>query len=149
MSAKDLRALARRFFSEWNRGRAAAMAVMDEMYTTDVVFHGSTGEDIRGLKKNKQIISEFFDAFPDNHGTIDDIIVEGNKVAIRYTLTGTHQGEYRGISPTNKKVTMSVIEIDRLAGDKFVEAWVRHDTLGFMQQLSLAPKPQKGKLTTK
>lgn len=45
----------------------------------------------------KQYMSEFCDAFPDNHVTIDDTVVEGDKVAVRYTLTGTHKGEFMGI----------------------------------------------------
>jgi steroid delta-isomerase-like uncharacterized protein len=144
MSAKEIKALTRRFFTEWNKGKEAAMTVMDELYATDVVFHWSTGEDIRGLKKLKQLLSEFYDAFPDNHMTLDEMIVEEDMVAIRYTISGTHKGEYHGIPPTNKKVTMWVIEIDRIAGHKCVEGWERSDTLGMMQQLGV-PKPRKGK----
>ena len=143
MSAKDLKALERRFFEEWNKGKAAAMAVIDETCATNIVFHGGSGRDIRGLKDFKQFISEFYDAFPDIHLTIDDMVVEGDKVAIRYTVTGTHKGEFMGIPPTNKKVTIWAIEIDRVVGGKFVEGWARFDTLGLMQQLGVVPTPKK------
>jgi predicted ester cyclase len=145
MSTKDLKALERRYFAESNKGKAAAMAVIDEMCATNGVYHRGTGEDIHGIKDFKQFISEFYDAFPDFHGTIDDIVVEGDKAVVRYTMTCTHKGEYMGVPSTNKKVTLSVIQIDRAAGGKFVEGWERFDTLGFMQQLGLAPKPGKGK----
>jgi steroid delta-isomerase-like uncharacterized protein len=143
MSAKDLKALSRRFVEEWNKGKAAAMAVIDEMAATNLVFHRGNGEDIHGIKDYKQFMSEFYNAFPDNHMTIDDMVAEGDKVVMRYTLTGTHKGEYMGIPPTNKKATGWMIEIDRYAGGKFVEAWERFDTLGFMQQLGLIPTPGK------
>jgi len=139
MSIKEIKALGRRLVEEWNKGKAAAMAVMDESYATDVVFHGGTGEDIRGLKGYKQFMSEFFSAFPDVHFTFDDTVVEGDKVATRWTITGTPKGEFRGIPPTNKKVTIWGISIDRIAGGKVVEEWERFDTLGFMQQLGLIP----------
>ena len=145
MSAKDLKALERRFFEEWNKGKAATMTVIDETCATDFVFHSGTGEDIHGLKDFKKSMSEFFNAFPDNHITLDDMVVEGDKVAVRYTITGTHKGEFMGIPPTNKRVTIWPIQIDRIVGGKFVEGWTRFDTLGFMRQLGLAPTPGKGR----
>jgi steroid delta-isomerase-like uncharacterized protein len=129
------------FFEEWNKGKAAAMALMDEFYAADFVLHSGTGEDIRGLKNRKQFASGFFDAFPDNHATIDDIVVEGDEIVIRYTFTGTHKGEYLGIPATNKKMTWWAIDIMPIASGKFVECWDRFDTLGLMQQLGVVPKP--------
>lgn len=143
MSAKDLKALERRFFAEWNKGKATGMAVIDETTATNCVFHRATGEDIRGLKDFKQYMSGLFSAFPDNKMTLDDMIVEEDKAAIRFTFTGTHKGEYMGIPPTNKKVTGSIIEIHRTAGGKLVEIWQRFDTLGFMQQVGVIPTPRK------
>jgi len=145
MSAKEIKALERRFFKEWNKGKAAAMAVIDELFATDVVFHGGTGEDTCGLKDVKQSTSEWYSAFPDNYFTLDDIVVEGDKVAVRWTWTGTHKGKFMGIPPTNKKVTIWAIQIDRVAGGKFVEIWERFDTLGMMQQLGFVPTPGKGR----
>lgn len=143
MSVKEIKALARRWFEEANRGKVAFMAVMDELHTTDIVCHGGTGEEIRGLKDLKRDLMEWYSAFPDLHFTIGDMVVEGDKVAIRCTWTGTHKGEIKGIPPTNKKVTMWEIQIDRIAGGKFAEIWTRYDTLGLMQQLGLAPTPAK------
>jgi steroid delta-isomerase-like uncharacterized protein len=145
MSAKETKALERRFFEGWNKGKAAAMAVIDETCAPNIVFHDSTGREIRGLKDFKQYISELCSAFPDLHCTIDDMIVEGDKAATRYTMTGTHKGEAMGIPPTNKKVTVWAISIDHIAGGKFVESWSRMDTLSFMQQLGVVPTPQKEK----
>jgi steroid delta-isomerase-like uncharacterized protein len=145
MSAEDLKVLGRRVVEAWNKGQEAVMTVVDELFATDIVYHGGGGEDIRGIKDYKQHISKFFNAFPDLHFTIDDMIVEGGKVAIRTTLTGTHKGEFHGIPATNKKVTGWGISIYRIVGGKLVERWERSDALGFMQQLGIAPRTGKEK----
>jgi predicted ester cyclase len=134
MSTKENKELMRRLFEEFNKGKAAAMAVIDRSI------------DMRGdLKDFKQMESEWYDAFPDLHVTIDDMVAEGDKVAIRITWTGTHKGEIMGIPPTNKKVTGSLIAIDRFAGGKIVEDNGQFDALGLMRQLGLDPTPKKEK----
>jgi len=138
MSTKEIKALVRRWFKELNKGKAAALAVMDETCAIDFVRHCARGKDFRGIKDYKQDMKELFTAFPDIHFTLDDIVVEGDKVAIRYTWAGTDKA-------TNKKVVMWQIEIDRIAGGKFVECWERYDTLGLMQQLGVVPTPEKKK----
>jgi hypothetical protein len=145
MSAKEIKALMRCWFEECNKGEEAFMAVFDKLHAADIVIHGGTGEEILGLKKFKQYCREWLNAFPDLHFTINDMVVEGDRVAVRSTWTGTHKGEIKGISPTNRKVTSWEIEIDRIAGGKIAEIWTRYDTLGVMQQLSLAPTSGKGK----
>jgi steroid delta-isomerase-like uncharacterized protein len=130
-------------YEECNKGKAAAMAVIDELYATDIVMHSSTGEDIRGLENYKQFYSEELTAFPDSHITVDDLIVEGDKAVVRYTYTGTHKGQWKGIPATHKKITIRGIHIDRIVGGKIGEEWARYDTLGAMQQLGLIPTPKK------
>ena len=144
MSVEEIKALMRRWFEECNKGKAAFMAIIDELHAIDIVCHGGGGEEICGLKDFKQEIDEWLSAFPDLHFTINDMVVEGDKVAIRTTWTGTHKGELKGVSPTNKKVTAWEIEIDRIADGKIAEVWTRYDTLGVMQQLGLVPAPGKG-----
>jgi steroid delta-isomerase-like uncharacterized protein len=143
MSTKDVKALERHFFEEWNKGKAAAMKAIDETCATNIVWHDVTGIDIRGLKDFKKSMEEFFNAFPDNHFTIHDIVAEGDKVATRYTITGTHKGELMGIPATNKKITLMALEIDRIVAGKFVEGWISFDTMGMMQQLGVIPTPKK------
>jgi predicted ester cyclase len=143
MSTKDVKALERHFFEEWNKGKAAAMKAIDETCATNIVWHDVTGIDIRGLRDFKKSMDEFFKAFPDNHFTIHDIVAEGDKVATRYTITGTHKGELMGIAPTNKKITLMALEIDRIVRGKFVEGWISFDTMGMMQQLGVIPTPKK------
>jgi len=76
--------------------------------------------------------------------TIDDMVAEGDKVVYRWTLRGTHKGEFTGIAPTGKQVTLWGMVIDRILGGKIVETWIRYDTLGFMQQLGVIPPLRLG-----
>jgi len=121
------------------------MSVIEEIYAPDFVAHSGSGEDVRGINAVKQSIKEEFNAFPDLHYILDDMVVEGDKVAARYTMTGTHKGEFMGIPATNRKVTVRAISIDRIVGGKFVEEWGMFDTLSLMRQLGAIPTPKKEK----
>jgi len=117
------------------------MAVIDELFSPNFVYHSGTEEGI-GLENLKKQTSEGFSAFPDAHYTIDDMVAEGDKVAVRCTVTGTHKGEFMGIPPTNKKVTVWGISIVRIVGGKLVEEWDSYDMLGWMRQLGPVPTPK-------
>ena len=75
---------------------------------------------------------------------IEDVIAEGDKVAVRFTFRGTHQGELMGIPPTGKQVTISGMDINRIAGGKIAERWAVFDMLGMLQQLGVMPAPEQG-----
>ena len=129
MSIEEIKALWRRFVEELNKGR-----VLDELLATDFVLHSVNDADIHGSLK--EFFSDVFNAFPDVHFTIDDMIAEGDKVATRWTMTGTHKA-------TNKTVTVWGIGIVRVVGGKIAERWLRSDTLGIRQQLGLIPTSGK------
>jgi len=145
MSPEEIKTLQRHFYEESNKGKAAAIAMLDELCATDIVWHGARSEDIRGLNNLKQSFNAAYTILPDTHFTIEDMIIEGDKAVTRFTFTGTHQGEFGGIPPTNKKVKVWAIAIAHIAHGKFVEVWERYDTLGWMQELGLIPTPQKEK----
>jgi len=73
--------------------------------------------------------------------TLDDLIAEGDKVAVRMTMRATHKGALMDIQATGKQVTMTGIEIMRFAGGKMVEHWEEFDQLGMLQQLGVIPAP--------
>ncbi len=129
----------RHVFDELNKGKAAVVAVINEACTADFVFHSSRGEEIRGLKDFIRHNTDFFNAVPDAHFTVDDMIAEGDKVATRWTATGTHTGEIGGIPATGEKFTFWGITIDHIVSGKCAEEWERYDSLGLMQQLGLIP----------
>ena len=81
----------------------------------------------------------FMNAFPDSRVTIDDMIAEGDQVVTKKTFTGTHTGEFAGIPPTGKPVTLQFVDIMRVRDGKIVEHWNCIDQLSFMQQLGVIP----------
>ncbi len=142
MSVEQNKALDRRYYEEiWNQGNVASY---EELASPDVVTHGTppgiTG-DFEGIK---QAISIHRTGYPDMHFEIEDQLAEGDKVVTRSTLTGTHRGEWFGIPPTGKRVSIEMITIQRWRGGKMVEAWLAMDMLGWMQQLGVVPAPGQG-----
>lgn len=87
----------------------------------------------------KEHIATMKAAFPGYQLAADDMVAEGDKVAVRVTVTGTHKGELAGIPPTGKTVSASGMLIYRIAGGKIVEHWMVFDDLGVMQQLGVIP----------
>jgi predicted ester cyclase len=96
------------------------------------------------LATMKQMIPAFLTAFPDQHYTVEELIAEGDKVVCRFTFRATHQGDFMGIPPTGKAVTVTGIYISRLSGGKFVEDWRQVDDLGWLQQLGAIPQLVQG-----
>jgi predicted ester cyclase len=137
MSTEEIRAIARQHMA-WLDQRDLDRAL--EQYTADARCHGFAPEvlDRVGYKHSMSLL---FAAFPDSHFTVDDMIAEGEKVAIRHSLHGTHQGEFQGILPTGKQVTVSAIGILRVVNGEIAESWLNADFLGLMQQLGVVPPP--------
>ena len=115
------------------------LAVIDEIFASGYVNHQRTdpyrADEVKGPEGLKKLATVFFSAFPDHHTSVDDIIAEGDKVVTRWTTRGTHQGELFGIAPTNRRVTISGITIDRVVDEKIVETWTNWDLAGLLQQL--------------
>ncbi len=116
------------------------VAVAERIISPDFHDHTNPPGMQRGLEGHMAIVSLFRNAFPDMQWTIDDMVSEGDKVAIRTTLRATHQGEFFGIPPTGKQVTVTGIHILRIADGKIAEHWGNNDDLGMMQQLGVAPQ---------
>lgn len=107
---------------------------LDELMASDYVEHKL---ELESLERWKQYVAKFFKAFPDLKVTIEDIIAEGDRVWTHVKITGTHKGEWCGITPTGKKVTQESVWIDRIADGKFVESWSVDDNLDFLKQLGV------------
>jgi predicted ester cyclase len=89
----------------------------------------------------KQHITFFEAAFPGYQLSVDDMVAEADKVAVRSTFTGTHRGELMGVPPTGKPVSIGLLLIYRIADGKIVEHWMQADTLGILQQIGAMPAP--------
>ena len=134
MSTEENKAMLRRNCEEaFNKGD---LAVVDEIIANNYVYHGSGGQEFKGPEGFKQFVTMLRTAFPDLHLTVEDMVAEGDKVAHRLTLRGTHKGDLMGIAPTGKQVTTTAITISRFVGGKEVEAWSSMDML---QQMGVAP----------
>jgi predicted ester cyclase len=139
MSTEDNKALVRRFYEEViNKKKTAAI---DEFIDPNQVDHAAPPGIPGGIEGAKQVIAMYLTAFPDLHFTVEDMIAEGDKVVARITARGMHQGTFMSIPPTGKQVTVTAIEIIRIAGSKFVEHWMELDALGLLQQLGAVPAP--------
>jgi len=140
MSTEQNKALVRQMVEEiFNRGN---MSRVDEFLAPDFVEREELPPGIpSGREGVKQLTAMLHSAFPDFKATIDDIVAEGDKVVIRMTWSGTHNGEWMGVPPTGKSVSYGVIDIIRIAGGKFVEHWGQMDSMSLMQQLGASPTP--------
>jgi predicted ester cyclase len=92
------------------------------------------------VEAEKEMVQTFHSAFSDFHTTVEDRIVAGDKVVERWSATGTHQGEFLGIPATGNRVSVTGIDISRLAEGKIVEHWTEMDVMGMMQQLGAIPE---------
>lgn len=130
--------LLHRWFEEvWNKGRAEAI---DEMFASDGIAHGLTdqsGNELKGPEGYKPFFKSFRTAFPDIQITIEDTIVEGDKIAARCTVRGTHRGEGIGIAATDKAVEFTGITIVRVKHGKVVEAWNNFDFMRMFEQVKV------------
>lgn len=81
----------------------------------------------------------YFTAFPDLHVAIDELIAEGDKVFCRSTMTGTHDGEYKGIPPTGRNISAESAEVFRIVDGKIAGYWCLANVAGLMRQLTEEP----------
>jgi predicted ester cyclase len=113
----------------WNTGN---LAIADEIFSSNFVNHDPSNPTLTDLKSYKGHVLEARAAFPDFHLEVHDMVAEGDKVAARWTHTGTY-------TPTGKQITVTGMVILRFAGGKIVEAWWISDALGVLQQLGVIP----------
>jgi predicted SnoaL-like aldol condensation-catalyzing enzyme len=141
MSTEANKAIVRRFKEDILNGRD--VDALDQIATEDYRDHAAFPGQEPGRQGMKWRISYLLAAL-DPHWTAYDFIAEGDLVAARWSLTGTHRGEFLGIPPTGKEFTLKVLEIYRLKGGKMAEHWNVVDMLGLYQQLGLLPHPEAG-----
>jgi steroid delta-isomerase-like uncharacterized protein len=141
VSAEENKAIIQSVEEALNRGDWDAV---DRLFAASYVDHDPSRAGLPpGPEGVKQAWSMFRAAFPDLQVTIEDMIAEGDKVAVRGVVRGTHQGELMGIPPTGKQVTATLIDVNRIESGKLVERWAEQDNLGMMQQLGVIPAPEQ------
>ena len=141
MSAEESKATMRRYFLDaFEQGN---IDLLDELLAPDYVNHTPATPDLpTGPEGVKGVVTMFRSAMPDLRVLIEDMIAEGDKVATRYTLEGTHEGELFGVPPTGQRLSIESITVERVSDGKIREHWRVTDELGMMQQLGAIPAPE-------
>jgi len=136
--------------AELEKNKALALTLLEEAYNKgnlDVIYEVCATDytwplgnpQVRSADEMYQHVAEVRTTFPDIHVTIEDMIAEGDKVATRWTIVGTQEGETLGIPPTGKTVTFTGILISHVVDGKLAGDWENFDALGAMQQLGVIP----------
>ena len=125
----------------WNTGN---LSIADEIFGADFVNHDPNYPEVTNLESYKGHVAGIRTGFPDFHVTAEDLIAEGDKVAVRWIITATHQGELAGIPATGIEVTWTGMTIWRFADGRLLEGWWAIDVLGLLQQLGVIPPMSDG-----
>jgi steroid delta-isomerase-like uncharacterized protein len=130
------REVIRRLYNEvWNERK---LEVVDQLVSQS---HALISPDIFGPTTGpatyKKEIATFVAGFPDLQFTVEETICEKDKIVASWTLMGTHKGEFLGISPTNKKVSVAGITIHQIADGKILDSQAIWDAIGLLQQLGV------------
>lgn len=136
MTAEMNKHIVERFASEFLTTGAASLA--EEFLSPDVVLHFA-GQQQRGRDTYLAVVAANGDTFEDLVWTVEDMVADGDTVAVRYTMTGTHRGEFAGVPPTGKAVAAQSMAFYRLADGQIVEERAQLDMLAILQQLGAAP----------
>ena len=140
MPPEDNKALVRRLFDDViNHGD---LEQADDLVSVGFVEHNPMPGQAAGLAGFKQVLVMLRAAFPNLRITIDELVAEGDKVAVRLTACGDHQGAFQGLPPTGRRVAWEGISMLHIADGQVVERWFHADVLGLREQLGAAAPGQ-------
>ncbi len=141
MSIEESEAIARRYYAEAHNTRDPDL--VDELFAPDYVHHDpfpGMSPDREGTKRSFSLVQT---AFPDAEFEIEEVVAGEDKAAVRWTLRGTHEGEWLGIPPTGRRFEIPGMHMIRIHDGKIVEEWRNGDRLAMMQQLGVIPSPEE------
>ena len=137
MTAETNKIVMHRFLEFIN---TASEMLAQELISPDAIFHvPGHPEPMRGPAGYLAIIGMMRGGFPDIQWTLEEMVAEGDKVAARFTMRGTHRGTFFGVPPTEKTIAVQAMNIYRLSGGQFVEEHGQPDMLGLLQQIGAVP----------
>lgn len=137
-SGEDNEAAVRAFFAVAEDGNLDAL---DTIVSPDYVLHDpGSPEEIHGVKGARDLVRMYRTAMAGLRVTIEHQFSDGDYVATRFTARGTHEGEFMGVPPTGKDVTVACMTISRCHGGKVVEEWELSDALGALRQIGALPE---------
>jgi steroid delta-isomerase-like uncharacterized protein len=133
-TSEDNKAVVRDCFENASQGKFDAL---DAIVSPDYVLHP---EDIRGVEGLTEMVKAYRSAIADLHITIDHQFTEGDHVATRYTIRGSHDGDLMGTPPTGRHVEFTGLTVSRCRDGKIVEEWELVDTVGLLRQIGALPE---------
>lgn len=137
MTTDDVAVLRRLYDDVWNDGNpATAHELVDDDY---LIHDRDLSEELRGPELYLALAEQTRAIFPDATFTIADTVAEGSKVALHWTMTGTHEGTVFGLEPTGERVRLEAIELNRFEAGALAETWTQSDTLSLLEQLGASP----------
>jgi steroid delta-isomerase-like uncharacterized protein len=142
MSVERNKAIVPRLFEAWNTGNLDAI---EELYAADYVADYRPYAPLRrGHDAIKGMVQRAHVAFPDYHEELEEMVAEGDKVVLRFTITGTQLGQWGPLPPTGKPVRFEEIVILRFVDGKVAEQRGIVDNLAALRQLGVVPTPSAG-----
>ena len=136
---KEMKALADKYLELWNEGN---LSLCDEILSPEIVRHTvDIYEDIIGIEAFKEYVTSMRTTFPDFNATLDELIIKGDNIVARWTVTGTNTGPFGDLPPTGKKVKYSGVNISHVIDGKLIEEWVYFNQAAFLTQLGFTITP--------
>jgi steroid delta-isomerase-like uncharacterized protein len=134
----DTKTMLERVAQLWN---GADPRGANELYADDCMYRSTAmTEPLKGRSALMDYIGRIRKAFPDLRLTVEEMLAEGDKAAVRWTWTGTHKGEWGGVAPTNRKVNQTGLSMMRMRAGKIVDEFVAADRYSVMHQLGVMPE---------
>jgi len=129
----------RRSYAALTEGiRVGNLDRLGEFVSENIQDHNPDPGQAQGLQGVKEWFLEMGRGFPDMQIHVDDLIAEGDRVVGRVRFSGTHSGDFQGIPGTLRQISVDVIDIFRIEGEKIVERWGLSDQVAFMQQMGIS-----------
>jgi steroid delta-isomerase-like uncharacterized protein len=136
VNIEDNRDIVRRYFEAWaNPDVDQAIAMLDGVIHRNFVDHAAYEGQATGIEGVREFWRKWRTAFPDFTVEVHDSIAEGDRVVTRWSMEGTHLGDYDGYPPSGKRIGHSAISIDRVQDGLITEEWIEFDLYGLIQQL--------------
>ena len=145
--AEHNKALVRRYYADVANTVASdtAIAGAEQLLTNDFTFFTlNDAEGQQGLDTHKSFLIWHHGVSPDQRWTIEDMLAEGDQVAVRFTIRGTQQGEFLGVAPTGKPFTLRGMDLFRIADSTISELRRFFDRMALLEQLGARSLPGHG-----
>lgn len=139
VSVEENKEIARRFPEEV--ATEGNLDLIDDICAEDILDHSPMWE-VRGRDALKEQSRAVFEAFGDFSATVEDVVAEGDMVAMRVTVRGTHDGEFMGLEPTGRSFEFGNMVFTRIEDGRIAERWVQPDLLGLLRQLGAETIPE-------